>query len=553
MDGPAPPCRLRHLAADVIGLPRAAAALLSDRPHPSGFPGLCLPRAASDIDRRVGAADSPFLDRDELVDALERAYADAPEPPSIHPAQRDNLRRLRDPRSQVVVCGQQPGFLGGPLFNLYKAVQTIAVARALEREWHLPVVPLFWVHSDDHDLAEVHHAYVLNRNLDLARVGLPAMGSGRRPIGRIALDAEEHRLASLRGHLLQVLPVTAFREPLLDQVFPREGETLGQAFVRGLCGLLGDQGLLPVEPESIRTPISRALASLLAGDPRADFAKGHAQARAAGAADDLDLDRVPWAFELRDGQRTALRGCPGGFQLDGVPGTRTATEAAAEVVQDPTRWSPSVISRPLVQDACLPIAAYVGGYGELNYHLTLLELRRARSWRSPAFIPRFSATISSPAARTALARLDISAEAFLRRGGSLPDSGSTPSPVAEEIRQMGDKYSASALELSTSAQQLDRSLGPQLKRAAREARALFEKLARKAERIDANRRGKSRRHLRRLQNTWWGRDLPQERSLTALQYAIAFGSDWIPTLIEDIDPFGLEHVLIELSTASADP
>ncbi|MEO0651457.1 MAG: bacillithiol biosynthesis BshC, partial [Planctomycetota bacterium] len=436
---------------------------------------------------------------------------------------------------------------------LYKALHTIALARALEAAWRAPVVPLFWVHSDDHDLAEVNHAHVLNRNLDLARVGLPGMGSGRRPIAHLPLDQSAHRLPELRAHLLQLMPAEHGREAWLDAWFPRAGETLGQAFVRGWSAVLGAHGLLLLEPDTIRVPTSRALATLLASEPQEAFERGLSDARAAGSTTDLDPTRVPWAFVLRDGQRTALRAVPGGFQLDGEPGQRTAAEAAAEIVQDPGAWSTSVVTRPLVQDACLPVTAYIGGYGELEYHTPLAHLRAALDWRAPAFVPRLSGTLSSPAARAALERLGLTPEAFLEGGGQLPKPTAESSPVAGQIRSIGSKCAELAAQLTPQAQEIDRSLGPQLKRAAREASALFEKLARKAERVDANRRGKSRRHLRRLQNTWFGLDRPQERTLTAMQYLVAFGSEWIDSLLGELDPLGIEHVLIELSTGPTDP
>ena len=127
------------------------------------------------------------------------------------------------------------------------------------------------------------------------------------------------------------------------------------------------------------------------------------------------------------------------------------------------------------------------------------------------------------------------------------------SAVAASIRHLGALCHEEAATISPSAQEIDRSLGPQLKRAAREASALFEKLARKAERIDANRRGKSRRHLRRLQNTWFGLERPQERTLTGLQYVVAFGTDWFEQLLDELDPYGIDHVLIELPTGSTEP
>ncbi len=53
----------------------------------------------------------------------------------------------------VVVTGQQPGFLGGPLLTLYKIATAIAAARQRTAAGR-PTVAVFWSGDDDDDLAE---------------------------------------------------------------------------------------------------------------------------------------------------------------------------------------------------------------------------------------------------------------------------------------------------------------------------------------------------------------------------------------------------------------
>src|SRR5688500_11508964 len=69
---------------------------------------------------------------------------------------------LLDHRAVAIVTGQQPVLFGGPLFVLYKALAAVRVARELEERRHAPVVPIFWVASDDHDFAEIRSVSVLD-------------------------------------------------------------------------------------------------------------------------------------------------------------------------------------------------------------------------------------------------------------------------------------------------------------------------------------------------------------------------------------------------------
>jgi len=53
----------------------------------------------------------------------------------------------------VVVTGQQPGYLGGPLLTLFKIATAIELA-ARRSAAGQPTVPVFWSGDDDDDLAE---------------------------------------------------------------------------------------------------------------------------------------------------------------------------------------------------------------------------------------------------------------------------------------------------------------------------------------------------------------------------------------------------------------
>ncbi|QDU70124.1 bacillithiol biosynthesis protein BshC [Engelhardtia mirabilis] len=535
---------LEHLPADVLGLSALSRAVLADRPRPQALGGLPVPARLEHFDPATACADSTFLERSELVERFHswRAHEglDAP----LHPAQARSLERLSDSRSQVVVCGQQPGFLGGPLLNLYKALHTVRLAAALEQQWSRPVVPLFWCHSDDHDLAEMGHAHVLNPHLDIARIGLPGMGSGRRSIGTLALDREAHRLPALLEHLRQLLPPGEGREPLLEAFFPRHGETLATAFVRGWDHVLGHTGLLIIEPAALREPLSRALAHLVSGDLDGNLRMGLRRLADHVGSADLDPERVPWVFEQADDGRRALRWSNGAYRYDGEVGGRTGFELAARIVDQPGRWSAGVLTRPLVQDLCLPVAAYVGGWGELGYHAPLAEIRTASASPLTPFCHRLAATLVDPTLGNALRSVGLSlAEALAARGQlSNPDSEEDAPPVIHKLRSVNSQKSAALNELRTPLAELDRGLANQLRRAARQSEELVEKIARKAERAAANRTGRSNRHLRRVNNSLFGRDLPQERLLTIVQAGAALGLEWIDELLPDIEPLPSEHL-----------
>src|SRR5579863_2432138 len=66
-----------------------------------------------------------------------------------------NLNRL-GAGAAAVVTGQQVGLFGGPMFAIYKALTAVKLAEEATRAG-VDCVPVFWLATSDHDLAEVNH------------------------------------------------------------------------------------------------------------------------------------------------------------------------------------------------------------------------------------------------------------------------------------------------------------------------------------------------------------------------------------------------------------
>ena len=178
--------RLEHLPADVFALSALARDAQSGR---AAKTGLVLPRKTSELPLYTERFTPE--ERETLARTLEAALS----PYRPHVAVLDSVRALRTPGACAVVTGQQPGFLASPLLSLYKALQAIRLAQQLTLAWERPVIPIFWNHADDHDVAEVHHTHVLNVNLDLQKIALAGLSSGRVPLSQVFLDDDAQRSA----------------------------------------------------------------------------------------------------------------------------------------------------------------------------------------------------------------------------------------------------------------------------------------------------------------------------------------------------------------------
>src|SRR5699024_7987443 len=74
------------------------------------------------------------------------------------------INRLRESDSLVVIGGQQAGLLTGPLYSINKLISIVQIAREQERILNRPVIPVFWIAGEDHDLDEINHIFTVKDN-----------------------------------------------------------------------------------------------------------------------------------------------------------------------------------------------------------------------------------------------------------------------------------------------------------------------------------------------------------------------------------------------------
>jgi bacillithiol biosynthesis cysteine-adding enzyme BshC len=328
---------------------------------------------------------------------------------------RAAARRLADPAAIAVLVGQQAGLFGGPLYVLLKAISAIQVARALERDYRVPAVPVFWVDAEDHDWAEVRTATVLDEQFTPLPVTLHDLpGAGRHPVAALVLG---HEITRTCTHLEEALAPSEFTADTLAvmRAWYRPGSQMGAAFAGLLDRLLGPHGLVvydaadpglkplagPVFARELEHPGRTASLAREAGERMQRL--GHApQVEPAE-------DAVSLFFLDSEGRRPIRR-----RGSDFTTGERTwsAAEIRQEASTHPERFSPNVLLRPLVQDTLFPTACFVAGPSELAYQAQLGEVYRVFGVEQPLLRSRASATLADSAAIRFLERSQIPFEAL---------------------------------------------------------------------------------------------------------------------------------------------
>ncbi|MEZ4384521.1 MAG: bacillithiol biosynthesis BshC [Nannocystaceae bacterium] len=401
---------------------------------------------------RAAEVQARALPRAELAAALVRqAEARGAKAASVAAA-----RRLAQPEVVAVVTGQQVGIFGGPALTLFKALGAVATARALEAAG-IAATPVFWMASFDHDRAEVAQADAVTGAHDRQALRLRGPGAGR-PVGALRLGAAIERLgaelfAAIDGGGPSPRCAAAFA--LVAEHY-RGAATFAAAFAGLLGALTDDLGLVlldPADPAFAGLAPARALVARELAAPgswsRARLAESAAALRERGFSPLIPGrrgGRLGVFFTDDDGRRAPLFAAADGVRCGGRPARMSWAELAALADAAPARFTPDVLLRPLLQDACLPTVAYVGGPSELRYQAQLGPLYRDLE------IPR-----PLPLSRPSLTLVDVDDAA--RLGGLERVAGLLGDPAAARRLAAERSPGAAALEETLAALGGDAALG----------------------------------------------------------------------------------------------
>lgn len=494
----------------LAGDPAAESLLPPCHREPSRWAGR-VREAAATLDPRVR----------ESLEAVNRGRDD--------PSVRDALDRLRGPLA-TVVAGQQVGLFGGPIYTVVKALAAVRWARRLSEASGQPVVPLFWLQTEDHDFDEVatwagpigeREVHRSSLEDDRSRV---ALGARQLPP---EVEVEVESLIAAMGHGLDGPRVA---EWLRTAYHP--GRTWPGAFASLLGELLRGTGLLFVDPrhpafsESAQPLHEQALSD---HDELVDALRERsAELESAGFRAQVAVRSESLAFfhpEGPDGPRFRAARVAGGWRLAGRPIRVDDETVRAWLRDEPPRFSTSALLRPIVQDALLRVAAQVAGPGEVSYLAQCAPLYARASVRPGFVVPRPRVRLVEPWARRCCDRFqlrpeDVKPQLDATLSAMRPPEGPAPEPVAAALGVARRSLVESTEPLGDDVEPARRVLEAQLGRVVDRFVGKYERIR---QRRDADRLAAGER----LTARFFPGGIPQERGFGIIPFLVRYGSRYV--------------------------
>ncbi len=466
-----------------------------------------------------------------------------------------NIERLKR-GALAAVTGQQVGLFGGPLFSIFKALTAVKLAEQATATG-VECVPIFWLATEDHDLAEVNHVALLSEQ------GLPEPFAAESrafesnavddaPVGTVKFGPEIEPVVERAAALLGDSEVTTW----LRQAY-RPGETLGSAFALLFARLFADWGVILLDPadkgfHDLAKPLFRAAIERASELDEALLARGKAL-EAAGYHQQVKVtSATTLLFEVKNGARTVVRRRNnGGNGSEYAVGEERISqgELLDRIEQAPEKFNPNVLLRPVVQDYLLPTLVYTGGAAEVAYFAQVAVVYEKLLGRVTPILPRFSATLVEAKPQRILTRYEL----------GLPDLFQGPEKVREAIaarslppdlqERFAEAYSSverSMTAVRESVGKLDSTLIDTAEGTQASMRHQIDRLQARVSRAEGLRNDVITRHADALSHALFPHKALQEREVAGVSFVARYGPELLAKLYQTIHPDCPDHQLIAL-------
>jgi len=314
----------------------------------------------------------------------------------------------------VVIGGQQAGLLTGPLYSIHKAISVILLAKQQRAQLNHPVIPVFWIAGEDHDLDEINSTYSPN-NGSVQKHIYTDRSNRKKMAFETILDHD--KLQSFIQTIFKQTIETVHTRKLLEKIkiVASESKTFSEFFTKVMHDFFANEGLLLIDaaygplrryesPYFVQMIEQSEDISKLVVDQEQLFSEAGYGEPIGTSKDNSNL------FFVNEGERFLLKKQGEWFINEQGDYRFTKDELIDIAIEHPERLSNNVVTRPLMQEMVFPVLAFVGGTSELAYWGTFKSIFEHMKMELPVILPRLSLTLVDRKSQKYMNELELSTE-----------------------------------------------------------------------------------------------------------------------------------------------
>ena len=465
-----------------------------------------------------------------------------------------NIQILSDKKTLAIVTGQQLGILGGPLYTFYKIITAIKLSSFLaERYDDYNFVPVFWLEADDHDFNEIRTVKIVDETNTLETIGYKEAideDDLKQSVGMIHLDAS---INDFFDKLNSKLRQSDFTTSILDRLknIYKEGSSFKDAFREIIFDYFDEYGIVIFDPQD--EDIKKLLKPVFKKEIT-DF-REHTESlvHVSATLEELYHAQVkvkPVNLFLRvDEGRYSIEPVDNEYRLKRKRKSFTQEQLLELLDNEPDKFSPNVLLRPICQDYLFPTAFYVAGPSEISYFAQIKPLYEFYDIPQPIIYPRSSVTILENSIATSLDKYSISmndifidVEGVKKKIINEVDDASVDlifEGISNQIEGTFDKLKEKLLDL-------DKTIADSSNRYRDKILSNISELKFKAEKAQQKKYEVTLRQIDRAAVHLFPNSSLQEREINYIYFVNKYGDEFLKKIFEEIKINKFEHQVIKL-------
>ena len=501
--------------------------------------------------REENLAQQPFLPhRDELCEVLlSQNHSFGAGEKTL-----ENIEKLKASDCWAIVAGQQVGLFTGPAYTIYKALTAIKLAAHYNCRG-VNTVPIFWMATEDHDLAEVDHCYLADTDSQLVRIRYESpTEDALKPVGKVSFNQSIEAASQL---LLNGMPESEFKQEIESRVRSSylPGQTFATSFGELFAWLFKNYGLILVDPLDVRlkqitapwleqvADSSEELMSKIRKQSQRLIDEGyHAQVT-------VESD-VMGLFVTEEGKRRALVRDGDRWKVRGSERRLALNEVVKWIREEPALWSPNVLFRPLLQDLLLPTLATIAGPSEMAYLAQVEPLYAEFGRKPPIVFPRFSFTIIERKIGKILEKYSLDFQSILLGPEALMMKvieQNLDQTLAQKFSILEQEIQQRLYELEAPLKAVDQTLAEALKTTQQKVLYQLNHLRTKFVLAESRHHEVLKRQIEKAFSLLYPLKTLQERRLNIFYFLSRYGMDFLAELFEEINLNDPGHRLLQLN------
>jgi bacillithiol biosynthesis cysteine-adding enzyme BshC len=461
--------------------------------------------------------------------------------PGLTEFTQKNILQLADDNCFTVTTGHQLCLFTGPLYFIYKIISTINLSQKLREEYpDKHFVPVYWMASEDHDFAEVNHAYLFGKKVEWKS---EAVGG---PVGKIPTDSLKPVLDELFSIMGEGGKTSGLQE-LFNRAYTSY-KTLSEATFFLVDKLFGKYGLVIIDADNAE--LKKEFLPVITDELQNQnsfklISETNEKLSQAGVEAQVNSREIN-LFYMDEKGRNRIEKQGDKYVIVGTDKTFTTEEITALLKQSPEKFSPNVVLRPVYQQMILPNLAYIGGPSEIHYWMQLKAVFEKYNVMYPVLIPRSSATIIDKATKGKMDKLKLTVKDLFRDVEEVVKEFVTQNSTGDIAFETEKEQLAKIYEtIIQKTKEIDPTVATIPEAELQKQYNALKNIETKLMRAQKQKHETSVAQIRKLKEKLFPDGVLQERHDNFIPFYLAYGESFIETLAQNLTPFEYRMTVLE--------